>query len=206
MDNSSSNKTSIDVGGRIRTLRSLRSISMRALAKLSGLSANALSMIERGLTSPSVSTLIKLSQALEVPVTSLFREEPSRKKIVFCKNKDRNAFSFQGGIWEAMGGERFEGQMEAAFATISPNARSGTHSMYHSGYEFVYCVTGKLEYQVEEDLYILEPGDSLIFTTNMAHKWKNLAQGETKVIFVVSGFEQQESPGEIHRASTGTNE
>ena len=44
---------SIDVGKRLRALREERGISMRALARRSGLSANALSMIERGLTSPS---------------------------------------------------------------------------------------------------------------------------------------------------------
>ncbi len=45
---------SVDVGSRLRELRELRGISMRSLAEKSGLSANALSMIERGKTSPSV--------------------------------------------------------------------------------------------------------------------------------------------------------
>ena len=43
---------SVDVGGRLRELRQERDMSMRALARASGLSANALSMIERGRTSP----------------------------------------------------------------------------------------------------------------------------------------------------------
>ena len=41
---------SVDVGGRLRELRESRGISMRTLATRSGLSANALSMIERGKT------------------------------------------------------------------------------------------------------------------------------------------------------------
>ena len=48
---------SVDVGQRLKALREERGISMRTLARNSGLSANALSMIERGLTSPSISTL-----------------------------------------------------------------------------------------------------------------------------------------------------
>jgi transcriptional regulator with XRE-family HTH domain len=63
---------SLDVGARLRELRDERNISMRSLATKSGLSANALSMIERGKTSPSVSTLYKLADALGVPVTSFF--------------------------------------------------------------------------------------------------------------------------------------
>ena len=53
----------MDVGGRLRDLRQERDLSMRSLARLSRLSTNALSMIERGKTSPSVSTLYKLSEA-----------------------------------------------------------------------------------------------------------------------------------------------
>ena len=64
---------SVDVGLRLRELRESRRISMRELARRSELSANALSMIERNLTSPSVSTLTKLANALEVPITAFFR-------------------------------------------------------------------------------------------------------------------------------------
>jgi transcriptional regulator with XRE-family HTH domain len=60
----------INVGESIRRLREAHNLSMRALAKASGLSANALSMIERGKTSPSISTLYKLADALGVPVTA----------------------------------------------------------------------------------------------------------------------------------------
>ena len=60
----SKRKVAVDVGARLKQLREDRRVSMRTLAKNSGLSANALSMIERGLTSPSVSTLTKLAGAL----------------------------------------------------------------------------------------------------------------------------------------------
>ena len=63
---------SIDVGLRLKELREARNISMRALATKSGLSANALSMIERGKTSPSVSTLYKLADALGVSIPEFF--------------------------------------------------------------------------------------------------------------------------------------
>jgi transcriptional regulator with XRE-family HTH domain len=76
---------SVDVGLRLKELREGRRISMRELARRSELSANALSMIERNLTSPSVSTLNKLSIALEVPITAFFRNEPEKTMVVFRK-------------------------------------------------------------------------------------------------------------------------
>ena len=79
----------VEVGGRLRELRLERDMSMRSLARASGLSTNALSMIERARTSPSVSTLYKLADALGVPITAFFRLEPSKQDIVFCKADQR---------------------------------------------------------------------------------------------------------------------
>src|SRR5512144_1776492 len=107
----------MDVGARLRVLREERGISMRALARRSGLSANALSMIERGLTSPSVSTLNKLSTALQVPITAFFRLEPTREKIVFRKSSERTRVPFMRGVIEGLGGESFLGRVEAFLLT-----------------------------------------------------------------------------------------
>ena len=94
---------SIDVGVQLRNLREERGISMRMLAKMSGLSANALSMIERGLTSPSVSTLNKLAAAMEVPITAFFHQEPMRQKVVYRKGAERPRVPFMRGLWESSG-------------------------------------------------------------------------------------------------------
>ena len=79
------NDQTFDVGSRIRELRQGRGLSMRALGRISGLSPNALSMIERGLTSPTVSTVYKISHAMGLPITSIFREKPSRTPCVYRK-------------------------------------------------------------------------------------------------------------------------
>ena len=76
---------SVDVGQRLRQLREEQNISMRGLATKSGLSANALSMIERGKTSPSVSTLYKLSEALGVPITEFFNQQLERQEVVYLQ-------------------------------------------------------------------------------------------------------------------------
>lgn len=100
----------IDIGGRLCQLHLKRGQSKRALAKPSGLSTNALSMIERGSTSPSVSTLYKLADALDVPVTAIFRAEPTRRDIVYCTAADRTRISIPEGIWEGLGGESLTGE------------------------------------------------------------------------------------------------
>ena len=90
---------------------------MRALATKSGLSANALSMIERGKTSPSVSTLYKLADALGVSITAFFGAETEKKQVVFLKSDERTRMSFTRGIFEALGGEQFTGRVLVLFVT-----------------------------------------------------------------------------------------
>lgn len=188
----------MNVGHRLRELRTERGLSMRALARLSGLSTNALSMIERGKTSPSVSTLYKLSEALEVPITAFFRTQPPREAIVFRTSNNRSSVEFQRGLWEGLGGESFVGRVEPFMLTLEGGATSGPHGLVHSGHEFVICLSGLLEYEVEEQRYTLQPGDSLLFASKLRHRWRNPGKTVAKVLFVLSGFALDERPSEYH--------
>ena len=189
---------SSDVGGRLRSLREERGISMRMLAKMSGLSANALSMIERSLTSPSVSTLNKLATALEVPITAFFQQEPVRQKVVYRKATERPRVPFLRGLWEGLGGEEFFGRVEAFQVTLETGGSSGQHSLVHTGHEFVYCLRGQLEYEVDRERYMLDAGDSLLFYAHLRHRWRNSGKTVVNAIIIISAFDEMEHPGNYH--------
>ncbi len=189
---------SVNVGARLRTLREARNLSMRALANLSGLSANALSMIERGRTSPSVSTLYKLATALGVPITAFFQESAHKQDIVFRKADQRSRVPFLRGLWEGLGGESFSGRVEPFMLTLESGASSGPFGMSHTGHEFVLCLRGQLEYLVENEYFLLEPGDSLIFAARLQHRWRNPGSTVTNAVFVLSGFQENERPSSLH--------
>lgn len=206
MDNSMRDEPQVDVGGRLRELRQERGKSMRALARLSGLSTNALSMIERGRTSPSVNTLHKISEALEVPITAFFRLEPPRHQIVFRKAGDREHISFERGGWYGLGGESFIGRVEPFVLTLEPGAASGEYGTIHSGHEFVLCLEGRVEYDVDDQSFELEPGDSLIFASRLKHRWENRGDKKASVLVVLSGFELDERPSEYHILASQVNQ
>jgi uncharacterized cupin superfamily protein len=84
---------------------------------------------------------------------------------------------------------------------LENGASSGPFGMIHTGSEFVLCLEGQLEYIVEDQKFILEPGDSLIFAAQLQHRWRNLIHAKTQVIIVISGFEFGERPSEFHIAS-----
>src|SRR5574339_483336 len=179
---------SVNIGDRLRELRDARNISMRGLATKSGLSANALSMIERGKTSPSVSTLYKLADALGISITSFFGTDAEKKQVVFLKADERTRFGFTRGVFEALGGEQFTGRVEPFMLTLESSASSGPHVMTHTGHEFVFCVRGELDYQVEKEIFHLTAGDSLLFAAHLKHKWKNPGRTVTNALIIISDF------------------
>jgi transcriptional regulator with XRE-family HTH domain len=198
MDLLDKESTSVDVGVRLRELRQERGMSMRALARASGLSTNALSMIERARTSPSVSTLYKIADALEVPITAFFRLEPPKQEVVFRKASEHTRISFPRGQWEGLGGEAFVGGLEAFLVTLESGATSGPFGMIHCGDEFVMCQSGQLEYQVEDQQYLLEPGDSLILAAQLRHRWRNPGKTVAKAIIIMTCADHGERPSEFH--------
>lgn len=201
MDKDQLDFLSIDVGIRLKQLRQERGLSLRAVARKSGLSTNALSMIERSRTSPSVSTLYKISDALGIPITSFFRLEVPRVDIVFRKESQNKHINFLSGMWTGLGGEEYVGNLEPFLLTLEPGGSSGEVELLHSGHEFVYCFEGQLDYVIEGNHFILNEGDSLIFPGQKRHQWRNPGNSEMKALVVLSGFEQGESPGEFHITS-----
>ncbi len=189
----------------IRHLRQERGQSLRELARASGLSANALSMVERGLSSPSVSTLYRVAEGLGVSISSLFETRPARSAVVACKAANRVRMSIPRGLWEGLGGEAFEGRVEPFLLTLENGSSSGPGAMIHTGHEFVYCLRGRLEYQVEGEIYDLEGGDSLLFRAHQQHRWRNPGTTVTQALVVLSGFDAGERPAATHRPSAQGN-
>jgi transcriptional regulator with XRE-family HTH domain len=198
MDLSGQGALSVDVGQKLRIMREERGLSIRALARASGISANALSMIERGRTSPSVSTLYKVADALDVPITMLFESSPQREPVVFRKASERTRVPFTRGVWEGLGGEMFIGGVEPFALTLESGASSGPEMVIHTGHEFVVCLRGQLEYQVEKEIYLLEAGDTLLFAAQHRHRWRNPGPMVTNAIFVLSGFTAIDRPSSPH--------
>ncbi len=188
----------IDVGGRLRILRSSRGLSIRALAEQSGLNVNTLSLIENGKTSPSVSTLQTLAQSLGVPISSFFENTSGQKKVAYQKTGKRPQVPFANCKIEDLGAGMTRTGEEPLLVTLEPGSDSGKTPIVHTGREFVYCINGQVEYLVDETPYLLEPGDSLLFEAYLPHRWRNLSSGESRLLLVLCASEADEQPHERH--------
>jgi transcriptional regulator with XRE-family HTH domain len=72
----------LELGARIRAARQAQSISLSALGAKTGLSKGFLSQVENGASTPSISSVRKLSQALEIPLSTLLEDAPASDESV----------------------------------------------------------------------------------------------------------------------------
>jgi transcriptional regulator with XRE-family HTH domain len=126
-----------DVGSRVEALRATRGLSMRALAELCDLSPNTISLIERGISSPSVSTLHRLATAMEVPITAFFEEVRETVELILSRAGERQ-LTLGAGASLASLGTGLEGQsMDPFVVVLEPGADSGPDTIVHPGHELI---------------------------------------------------------------------
>ena len=172
------------VGLRIRELRELRGLSLRALAEQCGLSTNAISRIERDGSSPTVASLHRLAGALGVPITNLFDMGDSQATILVRRDR-RTRTQGSGVTMESLGSGLSAQQMEPFLMTLGPGVVAVSEPVSHPGEEFVFCQEGEVECLVGNDKYRLETGDSLLFQATQPHMCRNMGDSPATILLVL---------------------
>ena len=188
----------ISVGKRLREIRLNRCLSMKSLAKLSRLSINTLSLIENNKTSPSIATLQQLAKALEVSITAFFEIEQIPKHVVYTSRYKRGDTQVENALMENLGKGLAGNIVQPFVVTLEPGAGSGEQMIVHTGHEFVYVLSGRIMYVIDEKPYLLDPSDSLVFESHLPHRWKNISEGESQIILVLYPADEREEPGGRH--------
>lgn len=190
--------TGAELGQHLRHLREESGLSLRALADQSGLSTNTLSLIENGKSSPSVSTLQKIASTMNLPLVAFFTSDLVNKRVNCTHQIQRKKFIFESGTLEDLGEGLSAGCIEPFVITLNPNATSEIDPIIHTGYEFVYCLKGRLAYIVETTRYILEPGDSLFFEAHLPHCSQNINNGPSELLLVLCPADARDRSLERH--------
>jgi transcriptional regulator with XRE-family HTH domain len=188
----------INVGRELRSLCAQRGLSIRALAEKSGLAVNTLSLIQNGKTSPSVSTLQQLALALEVPITAFFKNDFPQSRVAYIKSGQYPGAAIAHGTLEDLGGGLKDTSIEPFIVSIKPNSNSGTHPIVHTGHEFMFCLEGRIVYVIENQTYLLEPGDSLLFESHLPHSWQNVEEVSARAILILCPLDYRDNPTQLH--------
>ena len=184
------------VGLVIRSIRAKKGFSLRALAKSSGISSNAISKIERGETSPTVASLQQLADALDVHISFLFSEIISRSTILI-KSDQRELVESNGTIIQKLGNGISNQVLDPILVDIPPGHGNSDESFCHAGEEYIYCLKGTLEFIVENETYLLKTGDQLLFKASQYHRWRNTSDEKAQIIIIMQKDSEQPYPHKV---------
>ncbi len=175
-----------NVGQHIRAAREKRGFSLRALAERSGLSINAISRIERGENSPTVSSLHQLARALEVPITEFFIDG-SEQSTVLVRNDERLVSRRDGILIEVLGAGLRQQVIQPFLITLAPGASTADDPLNHAGQEWVDVLEGAVVYCVGGERYALDRGDSLLFEAIQPHWYENTTDHTATFLVAFNG-------------------
>jgi transcriptional regulator with XRE-family HTH domain len=171
----------MELGYRLRARRQELGLSLRELAERVGLTASFLSQIERDLASPSIESLRKISDALEVPIFHFLVEPDVKSPVVRRDERARLKLSGSNLTYQLMTPD-LNRKMEVFLAEKEPGEEKITIPLRQETEEFIYVLQGQLEIELGEEVYLLGPGDSAYFDGSRLRRLT--ACGDTTLRFI----------------------
>lgn len=181
----------MDVGGRLRSVREARKLSQRDLATRAGLTSGAISLIEQNKSSPSVSSLKALLDAIPMTMSEFFAEvENSGPPQYFFTVSEFIELSPQDiGLGESAArlslrqlGNASQHSLQMLHERYPPGTDTGPEMLSHEGEEAGIVVSGIIEISVGDQVRVLNPGDGYLFDSRLPHRFRNNGEKECVVI------------------------
>ena len=171
----------MDIGTKIKQLRLANDLTLEELASRSELTKGFLSQVERNLTSPSISSLEDILEALGTNLASFFKEE-GKEQVVFGK-EDFFVSEQEGYTIEWIVPNAQKNEMEPILLTLEGNGISLTIDT-HRGQEFGYVLKGEICLVMGKETYRLKAKETFYLNAAPSHYLKNPSRKEAKVLWI----------------------
>jgi len=179
----------IDLGTRLRDLRTKRGLPQKDLADLVGVTSSTISQIESNLIYPSLPALLKLAEVLSVEVSSLFRDPAnSAGRVVFSIKEaaDVKLPTLAEGRVRAklLTPLDLEVRGEPYLIEVPPKSSLSSHFFVHKGEELGYVLKGKLQFRIRNSTQTVRNGDVIYLSHDIPTQWKNPGPGPATLLWI----------------------
>ena len=164
-----------ELGRCIEAARRERGLTLQALADQARVSVSMLSSVEHGAKAPTIVVLARIADGLGVPLPDLLA--PERSRVIVRRAADQDVVDEPGG-WQrviltpVVPGVNFEWIR----VTLPPHCDAGEYPAWAPGsHEFIAVESGTLRFTLGGAPYDLTPGDSIYFTPDTPHHYRNPA-------------------------------
>ena len=176
------------LGDKIKTKRTQKNITLEQLANKAGVSKGLISQIENNRTVPSLPVLFNIIHSLDEDLKTFFEDmhDAINKGSVFIVRKGQEklfekepvkGFSYKRILTRSVASQA----ADVVLLELKKNAVR-KQMISTDAYECKYILKGKVEYQVEKEVFILEEGDTLFFDGRARHRLKNIGAADALVL------------------------
>jgi transcriptional regulator with XRE-family HTH domain len=177
------------IGEQVRQLRRAKGLTLQDLADRIAMSIGYVSQVERGRSVLTVEALMRISEALGVPLNYFFQSVSaarSDERDVVVRAGERKQLTFPGlDITDELLSPDLNGPLEMLFCTIGPGAESG-EPYSHTGAEAGVLISGTLDLWVGERHFRLNQGDSFSFKSTSPHRYANPTRVPAQIVWVIT--------------------
>ena len=166
------------VGDKIRYLRKSNGLTLKQLARGCDLSVNTISLVERSEVAPNIDTLCRIANALGVSPSSLFLEI-CKPKVVLQRANEENV---ETDITEQT--LQVFANIPASTGCMQKTSNSELTSPLTRRHS-ILCLCGQVELELDGQTYCLNPGDSLAFSSDAFHRWRNAGTAAGIAVFII---------------------
>ncbi|WP_346355300.1 XRE family transcriptional regulator [Azotosporobacter soli] len=174
-----------EIGEKIAALRKSKGLTLKNMSELCGLSISFLSQIENGSSSLAITSLKKIAETLNVPITYFFDTHENHHYHVTLEKQEK--WNIEGSPFEyvRLSGQFPESSVEPLLVTLPPNSNFG--QVYsHPGEEFVYVLEGALLVDLDGKQHRVKTGESIHYPSTLPHSWSNPSAQQVRVLSVSS--------------------
>lgn len=173
----------MDIGKKLKNLRLRNDLTLEELASRSELTKGFLSQVERNLTSPSISTLEDLLEALGTNLADFFQSD-EEEQIVFSTQDffidEKDEYTIEWVIPNAQ-----KNQMEPILLTLQPHEHSMEMNC-HNGEEFGYILKGSITLIRGNKKYRLKAKETFYLDGKISHCLYNNGNSEAKILWITT--------------------
>ena len=173
----------MDIGAKLKALRLRNDLTLEEVASRSELTKGFISQVERNLTSPSISTLEYLLEALGTNLADFFKEE-KEEQIVFQTQDFFESVKDEYTIeWIIPNAQKNE--MEPILLTLHPHEKSMIMDC-HNGEEFGYVLKGSVVLVRGNQRQAVRANETFYLDVKVSHYLENNTSRDAKILWVTT--------------------
>ncbi|CAN5684915.1 XRE family transcriptional regulator [soil metagenome] len=179
--------TRVDLGERLRAIRTLRRVTLKTVADRADLSESFLSQVERGRANASVASLKRIAAALGVNVADLFEPNGKPRRPRVLRRDVRPALTFGTLGRKYMLTPRPLEHLQVLVGELDAGGSTGDEPYTHGdSEELLVVLEGVVHLQLGTDVFELSTGDSIDYRSSTSHRLTNAGDGTAEVMWIIS--------------------